>query len=151
MGKRREPASHSGHTAAMAWLSGNAVPQRGPRMSRRAFVATVTAAAGVGIARPAAAADTLVWDIAAGPQYVDPVLGTAAQANVMVVQNVYERLVWYNQADMKPIPWLAESWEVNDDGRQYVFKLRKDIKFHDGTDFDAGAVKFSFDRAVLLD
>jgi len=40
----------------------------------------------VGVAH--AANDTLVWDIAAGPQYVDPVMGTTAQANVMVLQNV---------------------------------------------------------------
>jgi peptide/nickel transport system substrate-binding protein len=103
-----------------------------------------------GITAPAAP-DTLVWDIAAGPQYVDPVMGTAAQANVMVLQNVYERLVWYDGASTQPIPWLASSWEVKDGGRRYIFKLRKGIKFQDGTDFDATAVKFSFDRAVLID
>ena len=103
-------------------------------------------------ATPASAAtDTLVWDIAAGPQYVDPVMGTTAQANVMVVQNVYERLVWYDGASTQPIPWLATGWEVKDSGQRYVFKLRKGIKFQDGGEFDAEAVKFSFDRAVLLD
>src|SRR6185436_17858419 len=69
--------------------------------------------------------DTLVWDIAAGPQYVDPVMGTSAQANVMVLQNVYERLVWYDGPGTQPIPWLATGWEVKDAGRRYVFKLRK--------------------------
>lgn len=52
-------------------------------------VLALTVATGVAVG----AADTLVWDIAAGPQYVDPVMGTSAQANVMVLQNVYERLV----------------------------------------------------------
>lgn len=98
-----------------------------------------------------AASDTLVWDIAAGPQYVDPVMGTSAQANVMVLQNVYERLVWYDGPGTQPIPWLATGWEVKDGGRRFIFKLRKGIKFHDGSDFDATAVKFSFDRAVLID
>jgi peptide/nickel transport system substrate-binding protein len=98
-----------------------------------------------------AANDTLVWDIAAGPQYVDPVMGTSAQANVMVLQNVYERLVWYDGAGTQPIPWLASGWEVKDGGRRYIFKLRKGIKFQDGTELDAAAVKFSFDRAVLID
>src|SRR5215470_4804487 len=83
-----------------------------------------------------AAPDTLVWDIAAGPQYVDPVMGTSAQANVMVLQNVYERLVWYDGPATQPIPWLATGWEVKDGGRRVVFKLRKGIKFHDGSDFD---------------
>jgi peptide/nickel transport system substrate-binding protein len=99
----------------------------------------------------AAGADTLIWDIAAGPQYVDPVMGTTAQANVMVLQNVYERLVWYDGPSTQPIPWLATGWEVKDGGRRYLFKLRKGIKFHDGSDLDANAVKFSFDRAVLID
>src|SRR5262249_16292691 len=49
------------------------------------------------------------------------------------------------------MPWLATGWEVKDSGKRYVFKLRKGIKFHDGTEFDARAVKFSFDRAVLID
>ncbi len=95
--------------------------------------------------------DTLVWDIAAGPQYVDPVMGTTAQANVMVLQNVYERLVWYDGPGTQPIPWLATGWEVKDGGRRWVFKLRKGIKFHDGAELDANAVKFSLDRSVLLD
>src|SRR5207247_1662035 len=95
--------------------------------------------------------DTLVWDIAAGPQYVDPVMGTSAQANVMVLQNVYERLVWYDRNGTQPIPWLATSWEAKDGGRRFVFKLRKGIKFHDGSELDANAVKFSVDRAVLID
>src|SRR5205823_609275 len=95
--------------------------------------------------------DTLVWDIAAGPQYVDPGMGTSAQANVMVLQNVYERLVWYDGPGTQPIPWLATGWEAKDGGRRWVFKLRKGIKFHDGTELDANAVKFSLDRSVLLD
>ena len=43
-------------------------------------------------------------------------------------------------------PWLAKSWEVSPDGLSYTFKLRDDVHFHDGTRFDAAAVKFSLDR-----
>jgi len=121
--------------------------------SIRLVQALLAATLVVATAIPASAAttDTLVWDIAAGPQYVDPVMGTTAQANVMVVQNVYERLVWYDGPGTQPIPWLATGWEVKDGGRRYIFKLRKGIKFQDGAELDAAAVKFSFDRAVLLD
>src|SRR5262249_49264189 len=104
-----------------------------------------------GVSLAATPPDTLIWDIAAGPQYLDPVMGTAAQANVMVVQNIYERLVWYDRASTQPIPWLATGWEVKDGGKRYVFKLRKGIKFHDGSEMDAKSVKWSFDRAVLID
>ncbi len=41
---------------------------------------------------------------------------------------------------------MAKSWEVSGDGRSYTFHLRDDVKFHDGTRFDAAAVKFNFDR-----
>ena len=60
---------------------------------------------------------------------------------------VYEPLVQYS-ADGKIIPWLAESWTISPDGKEYIFKLRKDVKFSDGTPFNAVAVKKNFD-AVL--
>jgi len=46
----------------------------------------------------------------------------------------------------KIIPWLAESWETSSDGKQVTFKLRKDVKYHDGTAFDAASVKWNIDR-----
>ncbi len=48
---------------------------------------------------------------------------------------------------MKLRPQLAESYEANDNATQFVFHLRKGVTFHDGTPFNAAAVKFSFDRA----
>ncbi|HEV8534801.1 MAG TPA: ABC transporter substrate-binding protein [Candidatus Limnocylindria bacterium] len=44
------------------------------------------------------------------------------------------------------IPWLAEKWETGSDGKTVTFTLRKDAKFHDGTTFDADAVKWNIDR-----
>jgi peptide/nickel transport system substrate-binding protein len=64
-----------------------------------------------------------------------------------VAQQVVETLV-----TLKPgtgdqiVPALAESWAISPDGLTYTFKLRTGIKFHDGTDFNAEAVKFNFDR-----
>lgn len=43
-------------------------------------------------------------------------------------------------------PWLATSWKLSEDQKNYIFTLRKDVKFHDGTPFNAAAVKFTFDR-----
>src|SRR5690606_17016471 len=48
-------------------------------------------------------------------------------------------------------PALAESWTISDDGKTYTFKLRQDVKFHDGSDFNAEAVKFNFDRMLKED
>ena len=44
------------------------------------------------------------------------------------------------------MPGLAEDWEVSEDGLEYTFTLREGVKFHDGTDFNAEAVCFNFDR-----
>ena len=46
------------------------------------------------------------------------------------------------------IPELAESWEISDDKKTYIFHLRKDATFHDGAPVTAYDVKWSFDRAI---
>ena len=48
---------------------------------------------------------------------------------------------------MKLQPQLAESYDATEDAKEFVFHLRKGVTFHDGTPFNAAAVKFSFDRA----
>jgi peptide/nickel transport system substrate-binding protein len=45
-------------------------------------------------------------------------------------------------------PWLAKSWQVSPDGTRYSFELRDDVRFHDGTRFDAEALKFNFERVA---
>jgi len=45
-------------------------------------------------------------------------------------------------------PLLATSWELSPDGKSYIFHLRKGVKFHDGTAFNAEAVKWNLDRVV---
>jgi peptide/nickel transport system substrate-binding protein len=67
--------------------------------------------------------------------------------NTVVGTYLVERLV-YQGADGRPQPWLAESWSFSEDAKQITFRLRTGVKFHDGTDLDAAAVKFHFD-AIL--
>jgi len=50
--------------------------------------------------------------------------------------------------ELKIVPELAKAWEVQDDGKTYVFHLEQGVKFHDGTDFDAHAAKWNFDRIL---
>lgn len=61
-----------------------------------------------------------------------------------VLYSIYDSLVAVD-ANLKIVPLLAESWETPDP-KTYIFKLRKDVKFQDGTDFNADAVKFNIDR-----
>jgi peptide/nickel transport system substrate-binding protein len=64
--------------------------------------------------------------------------------------NIDESLLTYKQGTSEIIPGLAESYTVNKAGDEYVFKLRKGLKFTDGTPFTADAVKWTIDRVVAL-
>ncbi|MGG1443223.1 nickel ABC transporter substrate-binding protein [Brevibacillus laterosporus] len=60
---------------------------------------------------------------------------------------VYESLVYYGEGgEFKP--WLAQSWDVSKDGKEYVFHLRKDVTFSDGSLFNATIVKKNFDTVL---
>ncbi|MCJ7422691.1 ABC transporter substrate-binding protein [Candidatus Bathyarchaeota archaeon] len=48
------------------------------------------------------------------------------------------------------VPSLATSWSVSDDGLVWTFNLREDVHYHDGTEFNATHVKYSFDRAISI-
>ena len=81
--------------------------------------------------------------------HLDP-QATNFDSVIRVTLNVCEPLVWMPSAT-EIVPNLAESWEISPDGREYTFKLKQGVTFHDGTPFNAEAVKFTFDRVVALD
>jgi len=56
---------------------------------------------------------------------------------------IFERFVGVDR-EGNPVPQLAESWDVSEDGKAYTFHLRKGVKFHNGTVFDASTAKFAF-------
>lgn len=64
---------------------------------------------------------------------------------------IFDNLVEFKPGTTEVQPALAESWDVSDDGLEFTFNLRSGVEFHDGTPFNAEAVKFSFDRQMLED
>jgi len=66
---------------------------------------------------------------------------------IVVIGVIYETLLRYDPIKNATISVLAESWESNEDGTVWIFKLRRDVVFHDGTPFNATAVKLSIERA----
>jgi len=68
---------------------------------------------------------------------------------VLVTRQIFETLVDYEPTGFRIVPKLAESWQVSGEGRVWTFTLRRGVKFHDGTDFDAAAVALNLERARL--
>src|SRR5438105_10468339 len=95
-------------------------------------------------ARPAG---TLVVGLVAEPVNLDPAQVTDLNSN-RVGRRVVETLVTFPEESTQVVPGLAESWTISKDGLRYSFKLRKGVAFHDGTPFNAEAVKFSIERQI---
>ncbi len=129
---------------------------KGRRLGRREFLTAAGAwvgAAGLlagGAARlveAAPSAGTLVYGLGFDlDNTMDPQV-TDYDSTIRVTLNICEPLVW-EPTPGRFVPALAESWEVSQDAKTYTFRLRKGVKFHDGTPFGAEAVKFTMDRVV---
>src|SRR2546422_9384434 len=120
------------------------------RLSHMRWVGAVAAIVGLVPAGfpvgAAATPGTLVIGLDQEPPTLDPHASPSA-VTYQIIASVTENLL-YKGRDGKLQPWLAESWSASKDGRSVTFKLRRDVKFHDGTPFNADAVKFNFDRIV---
>jgi peptide/nickel transport system substrate-binding protein len=95
----------------------------------------------------AAAQKILVYAKGSDPRGLDPAYVDDGESAKIIV-NIYDTLVKYKQGSTEIEPDLATSWTKSPDGLTWTFNLRKGIKFHDGTPFNAQAVKFSVDRQL---
>jgi len=81
------------------------------------------------------------------PPTMDPrVSGSAKATNLLV--NVFDTLIALDPETGELVPGLASSWESSADAMSYTFVLRNDVTFHDGTPFNAAAVKYTFDSIM---
>jgi peptide/nickel transport system substrate-binding protein len=90
---------------------------------------------------------TIAFDGAAVAGFVLDAHNCRFAPQARILRSIYDNLVVL-QDDQSVAPWLATSWEISPDRRQYTFNLRQDVTFHDGTKFDAAAVKANFDRIL---
>jgi len=105
----------------------------------------------LGLAPPAIAQDhVLVVGQIAEPASLDPSVVTAVN-DFRILVNVYDGLVRFKKGTLEVEPALAKDWTISSDGLVYTFHLRPGVKFHDGTGFNAEAVKFTFDRMLKDD
>lgn len=88
----------------------------------------------------------LHYGLTLAPTGIDPHVNASSELGIPL-SSVYDTLV-FRAPDGGFVPGLAERWEMSPDGLRYIFHLRRDVKFHDGTAFDAQAVKANIDRIL---
>ncbi|NLT31638.1 MAG: ABC transporter substrate-binding protein [Propionibacterium sp.] len=89
----------------------------------------------------------LTWTAFLEPRTLDPAATIAsASTGGVEMNNIFDTLMRYDAESGELVPQLAESLEANDDFTEFTITLRSGLTFHDGTDLDAEAVKWSMER-----
>jgi peptide/nickel transport system substrate-binding protein len=104
-----------------------------------------TAAAGASIATKGAASTTLVFAASADPLLLDPALVSDGES-LRITDQMYESLAGYRPGTTRLQPELATSWKASRNGLVWTFNLRRNVRFQDGTPFNAAAVCFNYNR-----
>lgn len=65
----------------------------------------------------------------------------------LITSNIFENLVKFDRDSFRILPSLAKHWKI-ENNRVFIFYLRKNVKFHDGTSFDAFSIKYNIDRQM---
>lgn len=96
------------------------------------------------------AGGVLVFGRSGDASGLDPARETDGES-FYIADNVYDNLVSFINGTTDIEPGLAEKWDVSANGLEFTFYLRKGVKFHDGTDFNADAVVYSLARQFKKD
>lgn len=118
---------------------------RKPSLFAAAFASAMLAAAGAHAQK-----DSITLSMALEPPHLDPVLSPAAAIKEILYTNVYEGLTRLDRKSLVQ-PALATEWTLSQDGLTYTFKLRRGVKFHDGTELTSAAVAQSLARTTSAD
>ncbi|MGE5372436.1 MAG: ABC transporter substrate-binding protein [Solirubrobacterales bacterium] len=111
------------------------------------FTVSVLLAGCGGQTGPSSVKDTLIYARGGDCRSLDPAMVDDGESN-KVLNQLYEGLLAYKPGSAELQPALATSWSSNADETEWIFHLRRNVKFHDGTDFNAQAVKFSIERQM---
>jgi peptide/nickel transport system substrate-binding protein len=103
-----------------------------------------------GVSPPPPTTDTLLIAKPDDASGLDPALISDGESS-QVCRNLYDTLVRHAADSMQLQPALALSWQHSRDGKTWTFHLRKGVRFHDGTPFNAQAVADNYNRQFLAD
>lgn len=93
---------------------------------------------------------TIVYGLTLAPTGIDPHLNASSELGIPL-RSVYDTLIFRDPETGKFIPGLADKWSISEDGLVYTFHLRQDVSFHDGTPFNAEAVKANIEHITNPD
>ncbi len=91
--------------------------------------------------------DSITYSLSDQPGNIDPHIMNDDKA-VIPIRQIYDTLLYRDPQTKDFVPGLATSWIVSEDSLSYTFKLREDVRFHDGTIFNAQAVASNLDRII---
>lgn len=91
----------------------------------------------------------LIYALDSEPGNIDPHISSEDETAI-ILRQVYDTLVYRDLRQQTIIPGLATQWSVSSDNLVYTFSLRNNVRFHDGTSFNAQAVADNFDRLSNL-
>jgi len=94
--------------------------------------------------------EAMVYGLTLQPSGIDPHIHLSSELGIPLT-SVYDTLIYQDPQTGAFVPGLAERWDVSEDGLTYTFYLRQDVTFHDGTSFDAEAVRFNLSRITSPD
>ena len=89
----------------------------------------------------------IVFGLGADIATTIPIL-SADSNSASVIWNIFDALDAIDPVKLTPIPWLATSWELADNGNSYIFHLTDKAKFHDGTPLTAEDVKYTMEAII---
>ena len=89
--------------------------------------------------------DIFIFGAAGKPKHFDPFYASDGET-FRATRQIYEQLLDFEPGSAQVAPGLAESWDSTEDGLTWDFQIREGVKFHDGTDLDAEAVCYNFER-----
>jgi peptide/nickel transport system substrate-binding protein len=89
----------------------------------------------------------LIYGLTIDVSGLDPHINQSAELGI-VLRQVYDTLVYRDPVTLDFVPGLAREWQLSEDGLTYIFSLRVDVSFHDGTPMDAHAIVRNFERVL---
>jgi peptide/nickel transport system substrate-binding protein len=116
------------------------------RLARKHWIAAGLLAVCVACGKADSTKGELHYGLTLAPSGIDPHIHQSSELGIPL-SSVYDTLV-FRDGDGGFVPGLAESWEVSAGGMEYTFFLRRGVRFHDGTAFDASAVKTNLERIL---